>query len=116
MGCTRAAVGVALSLILLAAPMTGCGGGSKKRVREVTPTLSGAPSVLRGTIGYETSLRRADAEYVSGYGLVVGLNGSGSTNVPENVAATMEREILIWTEGDTTNSFAHTPLAGLSPR
>lgn len=116
MGCTRAAVGVALSLILLAAPMTGCGGGTKKRVREVTPTLSGAPSVLRGTIGYETSLRRAEAEYVSGYGLVVGLNGSGSTNVPENVAATMEREILIWTEGDTTNSFAHTPLAGLSPR
>ncbi len=116
MGCTRAAVGLALSLILCAALLTGCGGGTKKRVREVTPTLSGAPSVLRGTIGYETSLRRAEPEYVSGYGLVVGLKGTGSTNVPENVAATMEREILIWTEGDTTNSFANTPLAGLSPR
>lgn len=117
MNCTRAAVGLALMAALCAAQMTGCGGGGTKRQpREVTPTLAGGPSVLRGTIGYETSLRRAEPTYLSGYGLIVGLNGTGSTNVPENIAATMEREILIWTEGDTAGNFANTPLAGLSPR
>ena len=115
MNLTRAAVGLALTLSLCAAPLSGCSSGSKKRTREVTPTLSGAPSVLRGTVGYETSLRQADSAYISGYGLVVGLSGTGSTNVPENIAATMEREILIMSGGEA-GGFINTPLEGLSPR
>ena len=115
MNLTRAAVGLALTLSLCAAPLSGCSSGNKKRAREVTPTLSGAPSVLRGTVGYETSLRQADSAYISGYGLVVGLNGTGSTNVPENIAATMEREILIMSGGEA-GGFINTPLEGLSPR
>ncbi|HED53956.1 MAG TPA: hypothetical protein ENJ00_07110 [Phycisphaerales bacterium] len=99
-----------LAFILIA----GCS-GSNKRVRTVRPTLSNAPSVLRGTIGYETRLRRAEPSYVSGYGLVVGLHGTGSTNIPENIAATMEREILIMAGGEA-GGFVNTPFEGMTPR
>lgn len=40
------------------------------------------PSYLRGTVGSMTSLRNARPLLVSGYGLVVGLHGTGSTVVP----------------------------------
>lgn len=111
---SQAAIGSALTLALLLA--IGCGGSGKvRKPRDVTPTLSGAPSVLRGTVGYETSLRRAEPTYISGYGLIVGLKGTGSTNVPENIAATMEREILIMSGGEA-GGFIGTPLEGLSPR
>lgn len=108
---------VVLSLVLAAGAvcLASCGGSAPKRTREVTPTLVNAPAVLRGTIGYESSLRRAEATYISGYGLVVGLKGTGSTNVPENIAATMEREILIMSGGEA-GGFVGTPLEGLSPR
>lgn len=111
---SQAAIASALTLALL--HTIACGGSENVRQpREVTPTLQGAPSVLRGTVGFETSLRRASREYVSGYGLVVGLRGTGSTNVPENIAATMEREILIMSGGEA-GGFTGTPLEGLSPR
>ena len=85
----RAAAG----LTVCGALITGCG-GTPKGPRNVKPTFTDAPRVLRGTIGYETKLRRAEPTYISGYGLIVGLDGTGSTNVPENVSATMEKEIL----------------------
>lgn len=106
---------LSLALAGMVIPLVSCGSSTPRRTREVTPTLSGAPAVLRGTVGYEASLRRAEATYISGYGLVVGLKGTGSTNVPENIAATMEREILIMSGGEA-GGFAGTPLEGLSPR
>lgn len=104
------------SVIACTATLTGCGGGSgQTRAREVTPTFQGAPSVLRGTIGYETRLRRAEPTYISGFGLVVGLDGTGSTNVPESVAATMEKEISRMADSET-GGFANTPFEGMTPR
>jgi len=107
----QAAAGVALCVALIA----GCSGGDKKRVRTVTPTFKDAPSVLRGTIGYETKLRRAEAAYISGYGLIVGLHGTGSTNVPENIAATMEKEILTMATAEV-GAFINTPFEDMTPR
>lgn len=101
--------------ILLPALTSGCSGGPTKRPRDVDPTFKNAPSVLRGTIGYETKLRRAEATYISGYGLIVGLNGTGSTNIPENVAATMEKEILRMADSES-GAFVNTPFEDLSPR
>lgn len=107
----RAAAGLTLCGALIA----GCSSNPQKGPREVKPTFTDAPRVLRGTIGYETSLRRAEPAYISGYGLVVGLDGTGSTTVPENVAATMEKEILTMAS-DEVGAFINTPFEGMSPR
>jgi hypothetical protein len=106
----RAAAGLTLCCALI----TGCG-GTKSEIRTVKPTFTDAPRVLRGTIGYETKLRRAEPAYISGYGLIVGLDGTGSTNVPENVSATMEKEILTMANGEV-GAFINTPFEDMSPR
>jgi hypothetical protein len=52
------------------------------------------PEVLRGTIGSETTLRGIEPVLVSGFGIVVGLNGTGgNANLDPSLQATMEREL-----------------------
>jgi hypothetical protein len=53
------------------------------------------PSILRGTIGAECSLSGADPVMVSGYGIVVDLNGTGSGDAPPTIRAWLERDLAL---------------------
>lgn len=72
------------------------------------------PQLLRGTVGTEVSIRGIEPTVVSGIGLVVGLNGTGGDVLPENVAATMEREMGLKGIGRSTSPTG-TALAGKTP-
>lgn len=72
-------------LVLLVASMsTGCRPGQAGRVPDASPgaTYRG-PSYLNGTIGSLTQTRHNRPQIVTGYGLVVDLAGTGSSEVPQ---------------------------------
>ena len=113
-GPRACAVLAGLAVLIGMLPVVGCT-KARERATVSQPTgISTGPAALRGTIGREAVLRRATPVRVSGYGLVVGLNGNGSTEVPDAVAATMEREILTLSGGQL--GFEDTAFSGLSPR
>ncbi|MFG0330219.1 MAG: flagellar basal body P-ring protein FlgI [Phycisphaerales bacterium] len=58
--------------------------------REVAPP--NLPQFLRGTVRYEAELQGFGPSIVTGYGIVVGLDGTGSADTPMQVRALMERE------------------------
>jgi len=93
-GCGwRAAVALTAACALAAG---GCSVGTKEaRPRGVQPTAvtRDIPAVLRGTIGAQATLRGLDPVLVTGYGIVVGLNGTGSGDVPATIRAELEREM-----------------------
>lgn len=91
---TAALLGVALVAIAIA--FAGCESGSQRPLRAKTPevrVIRDVPTVFRSTIGAQASIRGLDPTLVSGYGLVVDLNGAGSGDVPGPVRAVMEREM-----------------------
>lgn len=107
-----------MSLVAAWAVFVVGGCGDAPRARTVSPAASvggGGPTALRGTIGREAILRNADRVLVSGYGLVVGLNDTGATDVPAQVEATMEREIETMI-GGIEGAFDHTVYRDLSAR
>ena len=74
--------------------LAGCGSSEPRqpvRARESRVVQRDVPSILRGTIGAQASLNGAESTIVSGYGLVVGLNGTGGGILDDRIAATMER-------------------------
>lgn len=82
-----AAVGVA------AAPQAGCSSKKPPRAREVTMIERDLPPILRNTIGSEVTFRGMQPAIISGYGLVVNLNGTGSGDVPLGVRSMMVNEM-----------------------
>lgn len=112
-------IGAAAAIALLAlaplAALLGCKSDTKPR--QVSPgVIRDTPSVLRGTVGSECTLRQADPVLVSGYGLVVGLHGTGGGDLDERVAATMERQLGLHQVTKTGPGLEETPLEGLTPR
>ncbi|MEO0630954.1 MAG: flagellar basal body P-ring protein FlgI, partial [Planctomycetota bacterium] len=107
----------ALAVAMTAATALGLAGcGEPQRTRTVsTPSIIAGPTALRGTIGREAVVRNADPVLVAGYGLVVGLNETGATDVPAAVEATMEREIETMI-GGIEGAFDHTVYKDLSAR
>ncbi len=107
-----------IAVMMAATTALGLGGcGEPQRTRTVTPEVSpdSGPTALRGTVGREAVLRNADRVLVTGYGLVVGLNNTGATDVPAQVEATMEREIQTMV-GGIEGAFEHTIYKDLSAR
>ncbi|MGQ0629218.1 MAG: flagellar basal body P-ring protein FlgI, partial [Phycisphaerales bacterium] len=104
---------VALALVASALPLA-CSGPPKK-AKTAEPVLRDVPAVLRGTVGTEATIRGVEPILVSGFGIVVGLNGTGGGTLPVGIQATMERELArngigrggILNEG---------PLAGKTPK
>lgn len=94
---TRAARAVLLgSCTLIACALTpACSDPPKTAERLDKPLIvRDIPDVLRGTIGAETTLRGIEPVLVSGFGIVVGLNGTGGNAlIDPAVQATMEREL-----------------------
>lgn len=90
-------VSVAMSVVLSA-----CGGGPKKPI-DVKPTVvRDVPPALRGTIGSEVTFAGIEPVLVSGLGFVVGLNGTGGKPLPDQIQATMEREMGLQGIGKAT--------------
>lgn len=86
MGLLAAAAGLASGM------PAGC--GSKREVKQVEPVVvRDVPDVLRGTIGSEAQINGTQPQLVSGFGIVVNLNGTGGGDLMPGVAATMEREL-----------------------
>lgn len=73
----------------------GCSGGSKREVERVAVQPRVVPGPLRGTIGSLAQSAAGEPILVSGFGLVVGLNGTGGGLLDERIAATMEREMAL---------------------
>lgn len=86
--------------------VSGCGSAPAKRSRAgATPVMRDVDPILRGMIGSMTTLRGRDALLVSGYGLVVGLNGTGGSDMPVNIRAYMEREMALRGVGQISRGF-----------
>ncbi len=108
-------VGLALASLALS---SACARNSKPtpRARAVAPAVSrNVPGSLRGTIGAESTVRGVASQLVSGIGFVVGLNGTGGLPMPEEYAATMEREMGLGGIG-RANDYEGTAFQGKSPR
>lgn len=89
-----AALGRSLgSLLVVLAASAAASCSPPPKAREVQPIVVDVPAILRGTIGSEVSVRGAEPVLVSGYGLVVGLNGTGGGALPVQIQSTMEREL-----------------------
>lgn len=83
---------------LALAGLSSCGGGdSQKAVEAKRAEIAidrDVPDILRNTIGAEATLRGREPTLVSGYGVVVGLNGTGSRDIPIAIRALLEREMV----------------------
>ena len=102
-----------LAPALLALGVCACSGPSRT-ARDVEAPARDIPHILRGTIGAEASLRGLQPTLISGFGLVVGLNGTGGGELPVEIQATMERMLAangIGRGGNLTEG----PMAGRSP-
>ncbi len=88
---------LSLALAFLALGAIGACAGNKKpeRARAVMPTVRDIPSPLRGTIASEAIFEGINATLVTGYGFVVGLNGTGGGPLTEAVAGTVERMMAL---------------------
>lgn len=80
------------------------------------PVVRDVPEPLRGTIGTQAILLGVDPVLVSGFGLVVGLNGTGGGPYREDIQATMEQELARMRVSTGSTLFAGTPFDGLTPR
>ncbi|MBS0191127.1 MAG: flagellar basal body P-ring protein FlgI [Phycisphaerales bacterium] len=81
--------------LISAGLILGCESSQKPQARKVTPVVRDVAPALRGTVGSESSLRNTEPVLVSGYGLVVGLQGTGGQTLDDGIAALMEREIQL---------------------
>jgi len=97
------------------AAWTGVGCEETPKARRVDPVVRDIPAVLRGTVGSEVSIRGIDPILVSGFGIVVGLNGTGGGPLPVQIQATMERELARGGIG-RGGPLRDGPLAGKTPR
>lgn len=112
---TRWRGAVTLGVALVAAICGACE-STPVKPKEVRPTIvRDVPDLLRETIGAQTTFTGVDPTLVSGYGLVVGLHGTGGQNIPDRIAATMERQMGLNGIG-RGSELKGTPLDGKSPR
>jgi hypothetical protein len=110
----------AFSSVLIACTslLVGCDSSSKdhKKPLAVKPLVTrDVPSVLRGTVGTEVTVSGTQPVLISGYGFVVGLNGTGGGPLPEPVAANMERQMGLMGIG-RAEQYQGYAISGRSPR
>lgn len=82
--------------VVLAAALVGCAGGSGTKPRVITsaaPVVRETPDALQGTIGSMATFRNTGRFVVAGYGLVIGLDSSGSAPERPDVALTVRRAL-----------------------
>ncbi len=95
----RSKIAVVLLILALCASefaLLACSSGPRRQARGAAANqrvTRESPAILRNTIGAQGTIRGLDPILVSGYGLVVGLSGTGSSDVPGPIRAIMEREM-----------------------
>ncbi|MDQ7014537.1 MAG: flagellar basal body P-ring protein FlgI [Planctomycetota bacterium] len=98
-GRTKSRLGLSAILFLggmLLAGGSGCANqGKNRQVERVDITPRAVPAPLRGTVGSLAQSSAGEPMIISGFGLVVGLNGTGGGLLDERIAATMEREMQL---------------------
>ncbi len=105
-GRTRFSLTMGFTAAALSLSFPGCSSGPTKRARPgATPVIRDLDPALRGLIGSMTTLDGREPMLVSGYGLVVGLNGTGSSDIPVNLRAYMEREMGVRGVGKITQGY-----------
>jgi hypothetical protein len=95
--------------------LPGCGGEKRKPIDVKPSIVRDVPPPLRGTVGSEVTFAGIEPVLVSGIGLVVGLNGTGGKPLPDQIQATMEREMGLRGIGKA-NSGTGTAIDLRSPR
>ena len=83
--------GVAIAASLVA--FAGCESGPKPKPKVVQSDLPPVEPALRGLIGSEVQFRNVTPTLVSGYGVVVGLNGTGGLEL--NDAGIAEGQVVV---------------------
>lgn len=93
------------ALLALGALSAGCAEPGQQRARAVMPDmgeLRDVPQSLRNTIGSYVTVRGDRPLMVSGFGIVVGLDGTGSADVPIALRDRLEREMGLRGVGQET--------------
>lgn len=106
--------GAALALCLAPAWLGACESSSADRRprAEARPVVQrDVPILLRDTIGSETTIQGADPTLITGYGIIVGLKGTGAGDAPPGVRALLEREMTLRGVGGET-----TGIKGVTPK
>lgn len=85
------------------AGLAGCSPGKKIEVERPKVEARVVAAPLRGTVGSLAQSTAGEPVVISGFGLVVGLNGTGGGLLDERIAATMEREMLLQGVGLAAN-------------
>lgn len=105
-----AAAAIALTLLAVACAK------NEAKPRQVSPgVIRDVPSVLRGTIGSEATLMKAEPVLVSGFGLVVGLPDTGGGDLDARIEATMARQLGLRGISKNAAGLEGTPFEGMSP-
>jgi len=105
-------------LLLLIATLTSCSSiekaGNQKRPKRSDSRQTGeVPNMLKGTVKHHVALMGYDSTYSdtyeptvsSGYGLVIGLDGTGSREIPPQVRAHMIADLARRGVGQSTQGF-----------
>jgi Flagellar P-ring protein len=104
---------LALALLVLC-PLVGCGSRAGiRKPREVI--VRDVPAVFQGTIGSRATLGGVDDTLISGFGLVVGLRGTGGGPYPPAIQAHIERELALIDVNPRAGKWQGTPLEGQTP-
>jgi flagellar basal body P-ring protein FlgI len=81
------------TLVVSLVPLASCDSTPPPRTRNVEPVVRDVPAILTNTVGAISSISGTESIIVFGYGIVVGLNGTGGGILDEALAAQMEQEM-----------------------
>ncbi len=108
---SRHAISLALCLCLAACLLSACSAPKKrKQIEQVHVAPRTIPEPLRGTIGSMAQSTAGEPILISGFGLVVGLNGTGGGLLDERISSTLERQMALQGIGTVTTDSDGTSL------
>jgi len=102
-------------LLCMLGALSACGGSAGVRAPTEFQTRE-IPDVLRGTILSQVEFQGVEDTLISGFGVVVGLDGTGGGPYPPSIQQHVERELAKLDIVPSSTRWVGTPLDGLSPQ